>query len=154
MQQQISDYLVALIRGLKDDDDNPLFGQVEDHMPKSLVFDKIPYAYLVPEDQPAEFATNKQNDRHEGFKLQICLPLETKSLSRSEAFRKARVLCDAVRDAVDATYDLDGLTSPDHKNTVMDVKPVSSGWGYGESNMGEAIIQQLTINVRYTHNLY
>ena len=152
MQNAISEYLVTLIKGLKDAEDHALFGMVVDYEPKELKFESYPYGYLVPQDQPADYATTSQNDRREGFSLYICIPLEDEGLPRDEAFDNMRTLTDAVRNAVDETEDLGGLVADSGKSKVFGVVPVTSGWTIVETSTGETLVSRLDIIAKYTYN--
>ena len=152
MQNAISEYLVTLIQGLKDSNDKSLFGEVVDYEPAEMKFESYPYGYLVPKEQPGDYATTAQNDRREGFTLYICIPLEDVGLPRNQAFQNMRTLTDAVRNAVDETEDLGGLTADSNKSRVMSVLPVSSGWTIVESGNGETLLSALDIIVKYTYN--
>lgn len=152
MQNAISDYLVNLITELKDAQDHPYFGVVVDYEPKEMKFDSYPYGYLVPQEQPGDYATTSQNDRREGFSLFVCIPLEDQGLPRDQAFTNMRTLTDAVRNAVDQTEDLGGLSADSGKSKVMSVLPVSSGWTIVETSTGETLVSRLDIIAKYTYN--
>jgi hypothetical protein len=152
MQNAISSYLKTLITNLKDANEHPYFGVVVDYEPKEMKFDKTPYGYLVPQEQPAEYATTNQNDRREGFSLFICIPLEDQGLPRDQAFNNMRTLTDAVRNAVDQTEDLGGLSADAGKSKVMGVVPVTSGWTIVETSTGETLVSRLDIIAKYTYN--
>lgn len=152
MQNAISDYLKTLITELKDGDDNAYFGQVVDYEPSEMKFESYPYGYLVPQEQPGEYATTAQNDRREGFSFFICIPLEDQGLPRDEAFTNMRTLTDAVRNAIDETEDLGGLSADSGKSKVFGVVPVTSGWTIVETTSGETLVSRLDIIVKYTYN--
>lgn len=152
MQNAISNYLTTLIKELKDGSNNAYFGEVVDYEPKEMKFDKTPYGYLVPQEQPAEYATTNQNDRREGFSLFICIPLEDQGQDRETAFDNMRTLTDAVRNAVDETEDLGGLTADSGKSKVFGVVPVTSGWTIVETTAGETLVSRLDIIAKYTYN--
>lgn len=152
MQNAISDYLVTLITAIKDSGNNPMFGEVVDYEPKEMKFDKTPYGYLVPQEQPSDYATTSQNDRREGFSLFICIPLEDQGQDRQTAFNNMRTLTDAVRNAVDETEDLGGLSADGGKSKVMGVVPVTSGWTIVETSTGETLVSRLDIIAKYTYN--
>lgn len=167
MQQEISDTLVDLITGLVDGDDNPYFGQVVDYEPGADKFDATPFGVLLPRDQPGEYSTTAQNDRHEEFNFYICQPLETYGItfnsegeeiaddatgSRQQLWKDQRILGDAVRNAIDATQDLDGLIGDGGKSRVMAVKPTSAGWQMADTGNGETLITEIKIDVRYSYD--
>lgn len=152
MQNAISQYLTELITNLQDDAEHPYFGAVVDYEPKEMKFESFPYGYIVPQEQPAEYATTSQNDRREGFSLFICIPLEDEGLPRNEAFTNMRTLTDAVRNAIDQTEDLGGLTADGGKSKVFGVVPVTSGWTIVETATGETLVSRLDIIAKYTYN--
>lgn len=152
MQNAISNYLKNLFTAMTDGDENPYFGMVVEHEPKDDKFEATPYGYVVPQEQPGEYATTNQNDRREGFSLFICIPLEDENQDRETAFSNMRTLTDACRNAVDETEDLGGLSADNGKSKVFGVVPVTSGWTIVESGAGETLVTRLDIIVKYTYN--
>jgi hypothetical protein len=159
MQQQLSTALIELIKSIKDEENNDLFAQIVDYMPSDdELFEGTPYGFLVPEQTPADYGTNAQNDRREGFEFHVCIPLEsgkdrTDINPRAKVFDDMRKINGYVKNAIDTDETIDGLYSPDMKSHVMEITPVSSGWYFARTGMGETLIATINIIVRYTFNI-
>lgn len=168
MQDAISSKLVQVITDIKDANDEAVFAGVYDYDQGDGKYSSWPVAMVLPDDQPAEYATNTDNHRREGFNVFMLLPLGDEGESRAEVYSNMRKLSDYVRNAVDATIDLDGLRAnyvnpANHKqplpqdeggvplDRVLGVEPASAGWSTVDTPAGIAVMQTVNIVVRYDH---
>lgn len=159
MQNEISDYLVNLLENLEDDDGHPALGQVVDYEPAQLKFEASPYAFVTPSRQPGEYDTTSANNRREGFSIYIGIPLEAEesedetdpNQGRQELFSNMRTLTDLVRNAIDKTEDLNGLTGDAGRSTVYSVVPATSGWSLPQTDAGVTLLSEIEIIVKYSY---
>lgn len=167
MQDAISSKLVEIISAIQYDG-GAAFAGVYDYDRGDGKYEETPVAMVLPDDQPADYATTTDNHRREGFNVFIILPLGDVGENRAEVYSNMRKLSDLVRNAVDATIDLDGLRAnfvdPNNHaqplsqdeggaplDRVLGVEPASAGWSTVDTPSGLAVMQTVNIVVRYDH---
>jgi hypothetical protein len=167
MQDAISNRLVEIITGIQYDG-SAAFAGVYDYDNGSGKYDNWPVAMVLPDDQPSEHGDNTEVHRREGFNVFILMPLGDEGEARQKVYSDMRKLSDLVRNAVDATIDLNGLRAnyvnpnditqplaPEDGGKPLDkalgVVPASAGWSTVDTPAGIAIMQTVNVTVRYDH---
>lgn len=167
MQDAASAKLVEIISGIQYEGSNAFAG-VYDYDRGDGKYDAWPVAMVLPDDQPADYATTTDNHRREGFNVFVMLPLGDVGENRQEVYSNMRKISDLVRNAIDATIDLDGLratyVNPSNHaeplpqadggvplDRVLGVEPASAGWATVDTPAGSAVMQTINIVVRYDH---
>lgn len=168
MQDAISTKLVDIISNIKDAEGATVFGGVFDYDNGSGKYDNWPVAMVLPDDQPSEQGDNTEVHRREGFNVFILDLLGEEGEPRQTVYANMRKLSDYVRNAVDATIDLNGLranyVNPNDisqplaqadggkpLDRALGVVPASAGWTTVDTPAGTAIMQTVNIVVRYDH---
>lgn len=167
MQDAISSKLVEVISNIQYEG-SAAFAGVYDYDRGDGKYDEWPVAMVLPDDQPADYATTTDNHRREGFNIFVMLPLGDVGEDRQAVYKNMRQISDLVRNAIDATIDLDGLRASyvDPNNhavpmakddggvpldKVVSVEPASAGWATVDTPAGVAVMQTINIVVRYDH---
>lgn len=168
MQDAISTKLVDIISNITDADGATVFAGVYDYDNGSGKYEHWPVAMVLPDDQPSEQGDNTEVHRREGFNVFILNPLGEEGDARQKVYSDMRKLSDYVRNAIDATIDLNGLranyvnpadiTQPLPQadggkplDKALGVVPASAGWTTVDTPAGIAIMQTVNVVVRYDH---